>query len=63
MPCRFDSKIIAKIAKMAMISTSEEEISIIQSYSKDFLEILELLVKECEVEVCQNLETKSKFLQ
>lgn len=38
-----------------MISTSEEEISIIQNYSKDFLEVLELLVKECEVETCQKM--------
>lgn len=34
------NKLIKKIANIAMISSGEEEISIIQNYSKDLLELL-----------------------
>lgn len=38
-----------------MISTSEEEFSIIQKYTKELLEILEICINECEVETCNSL--------
>ena len=42
-------KIIQKIATIAMISTSEEETSIIKNYSKELIEILEIFINQIEL--------------
>ena len=41
-----NKKILEKIVNVCLISTFEEENSVIQNYSKDLLDILELLIRE-----------------
>jgi hypothetical protein len=50
---------IEKIANICMISTLEEENTVIQNYSKDLLDIFEIFISESETKTCRKI--KSSF--
>jgi hypothetical protein len=43
---------IEKIGNICMISTQEEENTVIQNYSKDLLDIFEIYISESESKTC-----------
>ena len=49
------SKIVQKIATIAMISTSEEETSLIKKYSKELIEVLEIFINQIELATSREL--------